>query len=61
MLCAMFAYNRKKCKARSDLVEVCICLGELDKDAEECAEERELKRKKLEWVMEEKCQEAEER
>ena len=40
---------------------MCICLAELVKAAEECAEERELKRRKLEWEMEEKCQEAEDR
>ena len=51
----------KKRKARSDLAEVCICLAELDKAAEERVEERELKRRKLEWEMEEKRQEAEDR
>ena len=50
-----------KCKLRSDVAEVCRCLGELEKAAEECAEERELKRRKLEWEMEDKRQQAQER
>ena len=49
----------KKKKARSDFAEVCICLAELDKAAEERAKERELKRRKLEWEKEDKRQEAE--
>ena len=51
----------KKHKARSDLAEVCTSLSKLDKEAEERAEERELKRRKLEWEMEERRIEAEER
>ena len=51
----------KKRKARSDLPELCATLRELDKEAEKRAEERELKRTKLEWEIEERRMEAEEK
>ena len=38
----------KEHKARGDLAEVCTSLSELDKEAEERVEERELRRRKLE-------------
>ena len=49
----------KKRKLNSELAEVICVLGEMEKDAEERAEERDLKRRKLEWEMEEKRRETE--
>ena len=51
----------KKRKARSDWPELCATLKELDKETDKRAEERELKRTKLEWEIEDRRMEAEER
>ena len=49
----------KKRKHQSELTEVLLCLGELERRAEERAEEREFKRRKFELEMEDKRREAE--
>ena len=51
----------KEYKARSDLPELCATLKELREEADKCTEERELRRRKLEWEIEERCKQAEER
>ena len=60
VIAVLFSTGKKR-KARSDLAEVCLCLRDLDKAAEERAEEREFKRKKLEWEIEQQRQAAEEK
>ena len=57
----LFKFAVKKRKANTELGEAMCILGEMERAAEECAEERDMKRRKLEWEMEKKRREAERR
>ena len=49
----------KKRKFNSELAEVLCVLGEMEKAAGECSEERDMNRRKFEWEMEERRRESE--
>ena len=49
----------KKRKLNSDLEEVICVLGKMEKAAEDCTEERDIKRRQFEWELEERQRESE--